>query len=69
LGYQGRIGIYEVLENTENTQQLIFKEASMSDFRRAAIQQGMLTMVQDGLLKALEGITDVEEVFRVAGEE
>lgn len=68
LGYLGRIGIYEVLENTEEIQKLIFEEASMSDFKKAAILQGMVTMVQDGLLKALEGITDVEEVFRVAGE-
>lgn len=68
LGYKGRLGIYEFLENTEKTQELIFQGASMSDFKKAAIAQGMLTMVQDGLLKALEGITDVEEVFRVAGE-
>jgi type IV pilus assembly protein PilB len=68
LGYQGRIGIYEVLENTEKIQELIFKQASMVEFKKAAIEQGMLTMAQDGLLKALEGITDVEEVFRVAGE-
>ncbi|MBI3232357.1 MAG: type II/IV secretion system protein [Candidatus Doudnabacteria bacterium] len=69
LGYKGRVGIYEFLENTEAIQTLIFKEASMSDFKRAAVAQGMLTMAQDGLLKALEGITDVEEIFRVAGEE
>lgn len=68
LGYLGRIGIYEVLENTEKIQKLIFEEVSMSDFKKAAIEQGMITMAQDGLLKALEGITDVEEVFRVAGE-
>jgi type IV pilus assembly protein PilB len=68
LGYKGRIGIYEVLEVTEAIQNLINKEASMSDFKKTAIEQGMLTMAQDGLLKALEGITDVEEVFRVAGE-
>jgi len=68
LGYLGRIGIYEVLEVTDAVQELILKEASMSDFRKAALAQGMVTMVQDGLLKALEGVTDVEEVFRVAGE-
>ncbi len=68
LGYKGRIGIYEALENTEAVQKLIMEEASMSEFRRAGIAQGMVTMVQDGLLKALDGITDVEEVFRVAGE-
>lgn len=68
LGYKGRIGIYEVLENTEEVQQLIFAaNTSMAAFKKLAISQGMITMVQDGLLKALEGITDVEEVFRVAG--
>jgi type IV pilus assembly protein PilB len=69
LGYQGRIGIYEVLENTEAIQALILKEnSSMAEFKKVAVSQGMITMVQDGLLKALQGITDVEEVFRVAGE-
>lgn len=68
LGYSGRIGIYEVLENTDNIQKLIFSESSMVDFKKAGQAQGMITMVQDGLLKALEGVTDVEEVFRVAGE-
>jgi type IV pilus assembly protein PilB len=69
LGYKGRIGIYEVLENTEAVQNLIAKEnASMGEFKRAGEEQGMITMLQDGLLKALDGTTDVEEVFRVAGE-
>ena len=68
LGYKGRVGIYEVLENTESIQKLIFEQASMSDFKRTAVDQGMITMLQDGLLKALDGITDVEEVYRVAGE-
>jgi type IV pilus assembly protein PilB len=69
LGYKGRIGIYEVLENTETVQELMSKEnSSMVEYRKAGEKQGMITMLQDGLLKALEGITDVEEVFRVAGE-
>jgi type II secretory ATPase GspE/PulE/Tfp pilus assembly ATPase PilB-like protein len=69
LGYQGRVGIYEVLENTEAIQALILKEnSSMAEFKKVAVSQGMVTMVQDGLLKALQGMTDVEEVFRVAGE-
>ncbi len=68
LGYSGRIGIYEVLEVTDAIQELIMQEASMGDFRKQALAQGMVTMTQDGLLKALEGITDVAEVFRVAGE-
>ncbi len=69
LGYQGRVGIYEVLENTEAVQKLILAEnTSMAEFKKIAVSQGMITMTQDGLLKALEGVTDVEEVFRVAGE-
>ena len=68
LGYMGRTGIYEVMEVTDGIQTLIMKEAPMSEFRKLSVEQGMATMVQDGLLKALDGITDVEEVFRVAGE-
>jgi type II secretory ATPase GspE/PulE/Tfp pilus assembly ATPase PilB-like protein len=69
LGYKGRVGVYEVLENTEAIQKLISTEnSSMAEFRKVAVSQGMITMVQDGLLKALQGLTDVEEVFRVVGE-
>jgi type II secretory ATPase GspE/PulE/Tfp pilus assembly ATPase PilB-like protein len=48
--------------------ELILKGASMLDMKKQAIVDGTLTMAQDGLLKALSGVTDVEEVFRVAGE-
>jgi type II secretory ATPase GspE/PulE/Tfp pilus assembly ATPase PilB-like protein len=68
LGYRGRVGIYEILQVTDQIQELIMKQASMVEFKNTAVKQGMLTMLQDGLLKALEGLTDVEEVFRVAGE-
>ncbi len=68
LGYKGRVGIYEVLEITQKVQDLIMKDSVMSAYKQAGVGQGMITMVQDGLLKALDGITDVEEVFRVAGE-
>jgi type II secretory ATPase GspE/PulE/Tfp pilus assembly ATPase PilB-like protein len=68
LGYRGRIGIYEVIEVTDNFREYILKDAPATDMKRYAVTQGMVSMVQDGLLKALEGITDVEEVFRVAGD-
>jgi type IV pilus assembly protein PilB len=68
LGYQGRIGIYEVMEVNDAMKELILKDASSQTLRTQAFGDGMTTMVQDGLLKALEGITDVEEVFRVAGD-
>jgi type II secretory ATPase GspE/PulE/Tfp pilus assembly ATPase PilB-like protein len=65
LGYKGRIGVYEVFTMNEKLERLIHKEASTSEIRNQAIEDGMLTMAQDGLLKAVAGITDVEEVFRV----
>ncbi len=68
LGYQGRMGIYEVMEVNDAMKELILKDASSRTLRDQAFKDGMTTMIQDGLLKALEGITDVEEVFRVAGD-
>lgn len=69
FGYKGRLGIYELLENTEEIQKLILAEnTSMAEFKKVAVSSGMLTMLQDGLLKALDGLTDIEEVFRVVGE-
>jgi type IV pilus assembly protein PilB len=68
LGYKGRIGIYEVIHINDSMKELILKGASMLDMKKQAIVDGTLTMAQDGLLKALSGVTDVEEVFRVAGE-
>lgn len=67
LGYLGRIGIFEVLVVDENLEKVILNsQASEYQMREVGQQQGMITMVQDGLLKALDGITTVEEVFRVA---
>lgn len=68
LGYRGRIGVYEVIIVDDSIEQLIFKEASTVDIKNQAIKTGMITMAQDGLLKALAGITDVAEVFRVTEE-
>lgn len=68
LGYKGRIGIYEVIHVNDTMKDLILKGASMLDMKKQAIADGTLTMAQDGLLKALQGVTDVEEVFRVAGD-
>lgn len=68
LGYKGRIGIYEVIQVNSVVKEMILKEATMGELKAQAIKDGTVTMVQDGLLKALQGITDVEEVFRVAGE-
>ncbi len=67
-GYSGRAGLYEVMDVTEEIQNLIVKRATTAEIQRMAIQQGMITMRQDGYLKALNGITTLEEVNRVAAD-
>ncbi len=67
LGYKGRIGVYEVFEVTRDMEQLILKAASVTEIRDLAIKEGMVTMLQDGYLKLIEGITSFEEIHRVLG--
>jgi len=67
-GYSGRAGLYEVMDVTEEIQNLIVKQATSAEIQRMAVQQGMITMRQDGYLKALSGITTLEEVNRVAAD-
>jgi type II secretory ATPase GspE/PulE/Tfp pilus assembly ATPase PilB-like protein len=68
LGYKGRIGVYEIFTVNDAVESLIHKEATTSEIKKQAVIDGMLTMAQDGILKALEGITDIEEIFRVTEE-
>ncbi len=66
-GYKGRMGLYEVFGITEEIQQLIINRATSSQIQKMAQQrQGMITMRQDGYLKALAGLTTINEVNRVA---
>lgn len=65
-GYKGRLGLYEVFEVTEQIQDLIIKHAPSSTIQKTAQSQGMITMRQDGYLKALAGETTLLEVDRVA---
>lgn len=65
-GYQGRTGIYEFLVVSEKISQLILSRASASEIEKQARMEGMITMKQEGYLKALEGVTTLEEVLRVA---
>lgn len=67
-GYHGRMGIYEVLRNTEPIQQLIVGNATSEKLQTQAIEDGMLTMQIDGLVKALRGQTSIEEIMRVTAE-
>lgn len=67
-GYRGRIGIYEVFEVTEAIAELIIKEATQEVLLQKAMESGMMTMVQDGLIKAKQGMTTIDEVLRVTKE-
>jgi type IV pilus assembly protein PilB len=64
-GYKGRIGIYEFLPVDENLQRLIITNASVSEIQSYAIDNGMITMRSDGLMKVKNGISSVEELLRV----
>lgn len=64
-GYSGRIGVYELLVVTEEIQRLALERKSSSEIQRLAVAQGMQTMRQDGLQKAKQGFTSIEEVLRV----
>jgi len=65
-GYKGRVGVYEVMDVSEKIQDLIIKHATSAEIQRQAVAEGMVTMRQDGYLKALQGLTTLEEVNRVA---
>ncbi len=65
-GYKGRMGLYEVFPITEKIQELILSRSTSSAIQRAAQSEGMITMRQDGYLKALSGLTTLSEVNRVA---
>eukprot|EP00825_Cyclidium_porcatum_P003253 TRINITY_DN11501_c0_g1_i1.p1 TRINITY_DN11501_c0_g1~~TRINITY_DN11501_c0_g1_i1.p1 ORF type:complete len:310 (-),score=25.87 TRINITY_DN11501_c0_g1_i1:90-1019(-) len=67
IGYKGRIGLYEIMEMCQEIEQVILSgKVSEYEIEEIAIKNGMLKIVQDGLLKALEGTTTIEEVFRVS---
>ena len=63
-GYKGRVGLYEVMEVTEELRELILVGASGLELRRKAIDEGMITLRRSGLRKVMAGMTSVEEVVR-----
>ncbi len=67
-GYSGRTGLYETIVVDEDIQKLIISEATAGEIMRTAKAKGTVTMRQDGVLKALSGITTIEEVNRVASD-
>ncbi|MFH0754935.1 MAG: ATPase, T2SS/T4P/T4SS family [Candidatus Omnitrophota bacterium] len=64
-GYKGRMGIHELLVGTDEEKRLIQKHAHVEEMRDLAISQGMTTLLQDGILKAIQGITDFKQIRRV----
>jgi type IV pilus assembly protein PilB len=65
-GFRGRLGIFEMMLLTSKIRELIFKNASSVELRKVAMDQGMKTLYQDGLLKVIKGTTVLEEVYRNA---
>jgi type II secretory ATPase GspE/PulE/Tfp pilus assembly ATPase PilB-like protein len=64
-GYRGRIGIFEILRNTEGVRQAVMNKESADEIQRIAVEEGMTTMLYDGLRKVTMGQTTLEEVLRV----
>jgi type IV pilus assembly protein PilB len=67
-GYKGRVGIYEVLGNSNTIQKLIISGSTSDQIQNTAVKEGMLTMQSDGFVKALRGQTTIEEILRVTSE-
>jgi len=67
-GYFDRIGIHEVLDVTETIKNLVMKGSTSGEIENQAKKEGMITMLEDGIIKAAQGITTIEEVLRVTSE-
>jgi type IV pilus assembly protein PilB len=67
-GYKGRVGIREVLEVSAKIKELIIASASSDEIQKIAEEEGMITMLEDGFIKAAQGLTSIEEVLRVSRE-
>jgi len=67
-GYKGRIGIYEVFELSSAIKDLVMRESTADQIEEQAKKEGMITMIEDGIFKAAQGLTSIEEVLRVISE-
>ena len=68
-GYLGRVGLFESFLVDDEMEKFIFKNPSIAELKEKAVKNGMATMKQDGFIKVLDGITTIEEVERVTGEQ
>jgi type IV pilus assembly protein PilB len=67
-GYSKRISVFELLQNTEAVQKCLIRNASSNEIQKVAMEEGMVTIFEDGMQKALLGITTIEEVLRIKRE-
>jgi type II secretory ATPase GspE/PulE/Tfp pilus assembly ATPase PilB-like protein len=67
-GFKGRVGIHEVLKMSSSIKDLIMKGSTVSEIEDQAKKEGMLTMLEDGVFKCVQGLTTIEEVLRVVTE-
>jgi type IV pilus assembly protein PilB len=67
-GFKSRVGIHEVLKMTPSLKDLIMKTSTTSEIEAQAKKEGMLTMIEDGIFKCVQGLTTIEEVLRVVSE-
>ncbi|OHA81856.1 MAG: hypothetical protein A2675_01770 [Candidatus Yonathbacteria bacterium RIFCSPHIGHO2_01_FULL_51_10] len=67
-GYKGRLGIHEVLKMSSTIKELVIKGATAAEIETQAKKEEMLTMIEDGVYKAAQGLTSIEEIFRVVSE-
>jgi type II secretory ATPase GspE/PulE/Tfp pilus assembly ATPase PilB-like protein len=67
-GFQGQTGIFELLRFSEEIKRLILKSAPAMEIKKQSLQEGMVSMFQDGLQKVERGVTTIEEILRVVSE-
>ncbi len=67
-GYKGRIGIHEVLEMSESLRNLVVKNATSDEIEKRGREEGMLSMLEEGFIRAAQGVTSIEEILRVTSE-
>ncbi|OGY99490.1 MAG: hypothetical protein A2945_01370 [Candidatus Liptonbacteria bacterium RIFCSPLOWO2_01_FULL_52_25] len=68
MGYQGRIGVREVIEVNEEIRQLVMNRGNAGQIKEAAIRNGMTTMIHEGIMRAAQGTTTIEEILRIIHE-
>ncbi len=64
-GYKGRVGIYEIMEISPELSAMINAKANADEIKKEAIKEGMITMIEDGFIKAIKAVTTIEEILRV----